>query len=476
MTSYLLFCHRFFELRFLVVSGLIDHLAQKGKLTLMLPQDLAESFRPYLSENVDIVVADYRGKTGKLKMAAINILGDILYLTFPNLDQLPNATAKFHRDHYTAARATTRAFVKGCSHLASHSRLFRRLCLWLFRKSLPDQAHKALIAQIKPDLMIGCSFGMGLDDAAFLAEAKHNDIRSCVVVQSWDRTSNKGYPTIHSDYTLVWNDIMKQESIIQLEFAPEKVIVTGSPLWDTHFHKMTTAPDQNWRKNLGIDAASKVLFFSCGGFGSHPANMEVIPHIFDLARRQPFGHHVHVVFRMYPQYLSPITKSGAGKEKKDEIEALLAQYKDDKDISILYPEVKFDGKNFMPSEADHDYMTECLRQCDISISQVSSQMIEACLFDKPAINIEFGRRMTDKYDLEIADYLTEHLLRIYRTGAIYRVQKPADLEAVIAAAIENPAEKQAQRQALTDQEAPVHRGDSAKATADTLEKIARRLI
>jgi hypothetical protein len=317
---------------------------------------------------------------------------------------------------------------------------------------------------------------MSVSDASFLAEARENNIPSAVIVQSWDRTSNKGYPTVRPDHAVVWNKIMKKECEILLGFESKHVHVTGSPLWDKHFNKLTQTPDSSWRKNLGIDDDKKILFYPCGGFGGHPANMQVIPEVFDLARRQPFNIPIHIVFRLYPQYLLPVAKSGSGKDKKEELEALLDQYRDIKDISILYPEVSYDGKNYMPSPADHAYMTECLYQCDVSVSQVSSQMIEACIFGKPAVNIEFGRRVTDKYDLEIADYKTEHLLRLYRTGAIYRVQKPEELEAVIAEALLSPEKREAERRTLVDQEAPVHRGTAAKATADMLEKIAKRLI
>lgn len=475
MPKFLLFCHRFFELRFLIASGILRDLSAKGQVTVMVPEDFVESFKPLLPEGVKIEVAHYKSKLGRMEEFALNFFGDILYLTFPNTHILPNATAKFHRDHYTSSSRIKSVIVVAASKLASKNRLILKACLKAYSAFLPKTTHRAMIQRLKPDLMIGCTFGMSVSDASFLAEARENNIPSAVIVQSWDRTSNKGYPSVHPDHALVWNNIMKKECEVLLGFDAAHVHVTGSPLWDEHFHKLTHTPDPAWRKNLGIPDTHKVIFFSCGGFGSHPANMEVIPEVFDLARRQPFSQPIHIVFRLYPQYLSPVTKSGAGKAKKDELEALLDQYRGIEGISILYPEVEFDGKNFMPSAADHAYMTECLYQCDISISQVSSQMIEACIFDKPAVNIEFGRRVTDKYDLEIADYKTEHLLRLYRTDAIYRVQKPEELESTIADAIKNPHEKQAQRKALVDQEAPVHRGDAAKATADMLEKIALKI-
>ncbi|MAE50974.1 MAG: hypothetical protein CMH27_04115 [Micavibrio sp.] len=472
MPVYLLFCHRFFELRFIVVSGILKHLAERGTVTLMLPEDLKDSFRPLIPEGVTLETSHYKSKLSPLKNLVLNTFGDILYLTFPNTDQLPNATAQFHRDHYKPGNRLKYHLVLAMARLASKSPRALRLCTAIYQSLLPKTIHHDLINKISPDLMIGCSFGLSIEDAAFLAEARHHNVKSAVIVQSWDRTSNKGYPTIHPDHALVWNDIMKQECLVHLNFQDDQVHVTGSPLWDEHFNKCEKDKDPSWRSDLNIPKSAKVLFFSCGGFGSHPANMQIIPRIFDLARRQPFDDEIYIVFRMYPQYLSPVTQSGPGKAKKDEIEALLERYKDEHHIRILYPQVEFDGKNFMPSAQDHAYMTECLRQCDVSISQVSSQMIEACIFDKPAINMEFGRRVTDKYDLEIADYKTEHLLRLYRTGAIYRVQTPEQIEPMISEALNKPGTKKSQRCALVDQEAPVNRGTASIATAQTLRSIA----
>ncbi len=470
MPKFLFFCHRFFELRFIVATGILDHLTEHGEVALLLPEDLAKSFQPVLEKNkkIKIAISNYTAPASPFRRVWLNFWGDVLYLAFPNTDKRPNATAEFHRQYYRSSSALKEKIVVGLSRLASRFSWLLNMSVWLYQSVLPARFHDDLLQKEKPDLMIGCSFGLSVEDAAFLKEARINNIPSAVLVQSWDRTSNKGYPTVRPDHALVWNNIMAEESIVNLGFAPDRVHVVGSPLWDKHFKTLDQKRSEEWRKDLGIQKDSKILFFACGGFGNHPANMIVIPKVFDLAEVQPFSDTIHIVFRMYPQYLSPITKSGEGKRKKDEIERLLRKYKNSKYISILCPKVDFDGKNFVPNDEDHDYMTECLYQCDVSLSQVSSQMIEACIFDKPALNIEFGRRQTDKYDLEIADYKTEHLLRLYRTGAIDRVQDPADLEKTIAMALQNPAEKSKQRQQLVDQEAPLNRGSSASEAARCL--------
>lgn len=475
MPNFLFFCHRFFELRFIVSTGILDELSSHGKVTLLLPPNLVNSFKPILEENkeIEIVAAQYTDGIGKFRVRWLNFWGDLLYLTFPNTEIRPNLTAEFHRQHFRSASAIKELVVVILSRAASRYKWFLRFCVACYQFALPTRIHESFIKDLQPDLMIGCTFGLSIEDASFLKEGKHNGVKTVVIVQSWDRTSNKGYPTIHPDCALVWNEIMEEECCVNLGFERDKVHVTGSPLWDTHFRTLERPTDSQWRENLGIEKDVKVLFFACGGFGNHHANMRVIPQVFDLALQQPFGDKIHIVFRLYPQYLSPVTQSGEGKKKWQELQVLLEKYQTEKSISILYPDVDFDGKNFVPNRNDHSFLTECLYQCDLSLSQVSSQMIEACIFDKPAINLEYGRRQTEKYDLELADYKTEHLERIYRTGAIYRIQSPEMLKKIVGEALCQPKEKLLQRRRLIEQEAPFNRGNAAISTARLLLQISQ---
>ena len=48
-------------------------------------------------------------------------------------------------------------------------------------------------------------------------------------------------------------------------------------------------------------------------------------------------------------------------------------------------------------------MLSCMCHCDVSLSQLSSQMIEASIFDKPSINIAYGRYRDEMYDFGMAE-------------------------------------------------------------------------
>lgn len=476
----IVYCHRFFEFRFMIVSKLLEHISKRANLVIFLPEDMIEGFQPYIPENAKVIAAHYhRGPAKTFRHRILSLIDTIFYFTFAHTDKLPNATAEFHRTHHLrwAAKSawTSRlgALMKvSASRLCSRSKIMRRVLQKIYYKLAVKNLHFSIIESLKPDLMVGCSFGMGLADGGFLIEAHAMGVPTVVLVQSWDRTSNKGYPTVHPDYAIVWNEIMRRECEINLEFSKNSIFVDGAPLWDRHFKKTNLLTQSAWRDQLGIGEKTKVLFYACGGFASHPANMEVIPHIFSLAVEQPFEEKIHVVFRLYPQYYAQVTEQKDATKKRSEIENLLNKYAGVKNISITKPNVAFDGVNFMPSDGDQKFMLSCLKYCDVSLSQVSSQMIEACIFDKPAINIAFGRRRSEKYDISIGDYLTQHLLRVYGTGAIYQARGPNELKGLVGQAMSNPDALGGERQILLDQEAPINRGNAAAAVAERLQTLA----
>ena len=480
-----LFCHRFFELRFMVVSGLLGELASRARLIVLLPPPLIKSFRPFLPSSAEVHPANYSEIASRrtLLIRFIRFIDSVLYFTFPNTDRLPNATANFHRFHHLKWARRQHFTTRLAAHikillakLCSKNRVFRLLLQRMYFLMSPTTGQASLLREAQPDLMVGCSFGMGVADALFLADAQKSTVRSAVVIQSWDRTSNKGYPTVRPDYAVLWNEIMRQECLMHLEFQPEAVFVEGAPLWDQHFTRRGLMLESDWRKALGIETGRKAIFYACGGFRSHEANLEIIAQVFSLVNRPDLPFDTHVIFRLYPQYFAPKTEEPKAQAYRAEIEALLDKYKGRPFISIVHPKVVFDGYNFIPTTTDQDFMLSCMCHCDVSLSQLSSQMIEASIFDKPSINIAYGRYRDEMYDFSMAEFKTEHLLRVYRTNAVYTASDFDELLSCLRSALLDPALKAHERRRLVSQEAPINQGNAARISAIRLLTLAERRV
>ena len=183
------FCHRFFELRFLVATNILGELSKYGVVTLLLPKELATSYRTILKSNPNIKVAISRYDKSDffLRTTWLNFWSDILYLTVPNTDKNPNATAKFHRQHYRSKSILKRALVVNISKFISHFSRFLPLIVWLYQVALPRGPHQVLLDKERPDLMIGCSFGLSLEEA--------NNLIKEAVAQIRDKKADGGMPT-----------------------------------------------------------------------------------------------------------------------------------------------------------------------------------------------------------------------------------------------------------------------------------------
>jgi len=463
-------------------SNILRGLSEAGTLHVLAPKNLLEPLRLMCGEGAFLHehpgAPTNREALPRWRAKLINLVDTVFYLCFPNRDRCPNATADFHREHYLIQHGKGRGFsrlaarmVVWASRFLSSVRLGRPLFQRIYARMLPQGRFEELISAVEPDLMIGCTFGLGPWDAEFLVAARQSGTRSAVLVQTWDRTSNKGYPTVHPDAALVWSDVMKFECETLLEFAPGRVFVEGPPSWDAHFCRDELPPASEWRERLGIAPESKVVYYACGSFGNHDANMEVVPRILDLVETQPFPYRIHIILRVAPQYLVT-TGNKEVRRKQEAMERLLEPYRNRPGITLAPPVGTHWEGDFLPSRKDLGIMLAAIAHCDVSLSHVSSQMIEACIFDKPAVNVEYGRRRTGKYDIEISKYLTEHLLRIYRTGAVLRADTFEKILDHLRFALERPEALQAERKRLVDQEVPVNRGCASAATVKRLVILA----
>jgi len=116
-------------------------------------------------------------------------------------------------------------------------------------------------------------------------------------------------------------------------------------------------------------------------------------------------------------------------------------------------------------------MRQMFRACDVTVSIMSTWMIESSIFDKPNICIEYGRYQTELYDFDLSEYLAEHIVRIYAYDAVYRVRSPQQMIESISRALAHPEEKSEARQRLAAAETGPNKGHARAAFLHNLLKI-----
>lgn len=471
----LLFFYRFMEFRLFFQTGMALKLADHADVVVVVPESAVASTRVMVGDRITVVGSSHSKKT-VLDDFRGNSIGDIIgrLLAFvyawrpggPN-----NITPQLHfralrqqaRRRGLLSVLATEAMI-GMARLASALRPVRRALQWVYAQAAYEPSLSGIFAEYDPDVIVVGSFGVSTDGLAML-EAQRRGVPTVVVLQTWDRTSSKGYPTVAPDYVLTWSDVTADEAHYFLDVPRNRVFVDGAPLWDSFFNNPCPMTRENFCAAFGMDPQSRIVYFAMNSLGYHGGNMTLMRSLAEMVRDSDFGTPAQLLIRLHPSYFS------AGREKAD-MDALAAELSGYEKVFIDRPKTVEEADGLLFSAEDQAIQAASFYHCDMTVSVVSTYMIESAIFDKPAINVECGRWVSSLYDMDVSEYVVQHLKRIYDYNAVYRVRSMSELRQTVSAVLRNPNERTFQRRRLIDVEIPVNRGTAHAAFCRRLTQLA----
>jgi hypothetical protein len=468
----LIFCYRFYDFRLWLMTGLLGSLAEKHNVSILCPGNLTETLKNHLSGNVTIL--SYQNNEvrfpSKIREKVHGFCVHIFSMTYASKGSHINRSASFHRGAFTkkareqgAKEFLPRFIIVWLSHAASVLPPLRALIACIYKLTKPESPFGRILRDIKPDLAIAATFGQE-QDGVFLLEAYNNNIKTLVAIQSWDKTSSKGYPFLFSDHMIVWNEPSRQEAIDFLGFPSNRVWAEGSPVWDNFFSKDYIFTQQQLFEQMGLKTSYKTVFVALNSWSYHEGNKNLVAILANSLKNQKFDMPVQILIRQHPSY-------DGEQSKKDDLEKFIEPFRSVTGLYFSKPETMYQEENFLYHESDSRLQASCFAHCDVTLSSVSTFMIESAIFDRPAINVEYGRWVNDTYDFDISDYKAEHILRIYDYGATYRAFNADQVIKFINHALKNPDEKKGERAQLVEQEAGVNKGASGQAYLNRIDSI-----
>lgn len=472
----MLFFYRFMEFRLFFQTGLLKELADKNNVIVIVPEETIDSIRKCIDFDITIAYTNQGKMTVKDEFKGYGLSSHIqrlmAFVYAEHKGQIRNVTPKLHfkalRKQVEKASLKSRAFNEAnimLAKLTSRSLIFRRILQHVFAKVTYKPLLADLFQEHNPDLCVVGSFGVAADGLVML-EAKKRNVPVAVVLQTWDRTSSKGYPVVPPDYVLTWSHVTADEAHYFLDVAKERIFVDGAPLWDQFFNNPMPIPRDRFFEMFSLDPTKKLIYFAMNSLAYHDGNMKLMLELSEIVANGMDSEDVQMLIRLHPSYFS-------AHEEKEEMYRLAQKLEKMPGIHINKPDLISEVDGLLFTDEDQRIQAASFYHCDLTISCISTYMIESSIFDKPAINIEFGRWKTNLYDIDVSDYIVHHLKRIYDLEAIYRVKSMEELKTAISSILKNPNEKSAQRKQLVDQEIPVNRGNSVSFFAKRLTQIAQ---
>lgn len=480
----LVFAFRIFDLRQLINTGIIAELVQRSDVTLIVPPALRDELSVVLGTRVRVLPAGYKAEVlsedarssgGRVFDHLREFLYRVLEMTYAiGPEGQINASGTIQRrSFWERMRKSPRAIIRLQGRLAlvlsswaARWRPLRRLMQCSVAWCIRRDRRGTLLQSWDCDLLVVASPGLGADGRA-ICEARRHGVPAVAVMQSWDKTSAKGYPPVAPDSMIVWSHIMRREAVTFMDMRPDSVYVEGAPVWDHYFSEHAGGERRVLEEQYGLRPGKKVIYVSLGLPAFHDGNMEVIRELVCAHQAGEFEGDVDLLFRLHPNYLN-------FQKQYAELIEFWRQYDDLPGVVFSVPHSSGSHDAYYIPKDDDLSLAAILRWCDVAVTIASSQIIEAAIFDKPVVDISFGRYRNKFHDVPMHELSFEHLMRLYAMGAAYRSFSASEMKENIRRALREPHELQGQRRELIDQELPVNRGAAAKAVALRILALAEK--
>ena len=267
---------------------------------------------------------------------------------------------------------------------------------------------------------------------------------------SWDNLTMNCKHIRKTDYLIPWNEVMKEEAMTIHGYPKERLFVSGTPRFDPYFDK-TVKPlsREEFLRSKGLNPKYKTIF--------HTTVTKAYPfqkkYIHDLLQLRDNGSipYMNIFVRLHPL-----------DEPKN-----YEEFKDIKDFAIENAGAAIQterGARVEMSYADLLNLRYSLAYTDININYASTISIEACIFDKPVVNIGW----IDHYKLA---YDFNHYKPIVDSGAVKVAKTDYDLPKLINLYAADPTIDSENRKKIVERYVGFTDGLSYKRSVDFLDKI-----
>jgi hypothetical protein len=152
-------------------------------------------------------------------------------------------------------------------------RLLVRVIDVLEQSTRTASAFHAYLRDRQPDLLVTTPLVIlkttQLDEARAALEL---GIRNTFAVASWDHLSSKGELTFSPQQVIVWNDVQKREAMELHHVDADRVVITGSQVFDDWFDKRPSTTRDEFCAQVGLRPDRPVLLYVCSALleGSPP--------------------------------------------------------------------------------------------------------------------------------------------------------------------------------------------------------------
>ncbi len=338
------------------------------------------------------------------------------------------------------------ASVLGRSKLAM--RFARRVDFWIS----PRDRFSDLFGRYRPDLIFSTDV-QNEHDVALMQDSRRAGIRVVAMVRSWDNLTTRALRIV-PDRLVVHNDIIKGEAISIYGVSPATISVVGIPHYDRYI-RGPVAPRDAFLRKIGLDPGKKlVIYFPICDYRMR----ENVVDRYVIETLATVG--ANVVVRFPPAESVTI----AGLEKP-------AGMVFDRPGHV-FDERVYGNRELMPE--DDERLLNVLAYCDCVVAGPSTAAIDAVVFDKPILLVDFYPSELPEEE-KIYEYGTEHFSRIIESGGVRRARTQEEFLRWLGDYFAHPELERSGRERIRREQCWKSDGQASERVADLiLAELARQ--
>jgi hypothetical protein len=291
---------------------------------------------------------------------------------------------------------------------------FRILFRWLdFNLSNRDR-FRQLFEKYNP-IMVFSTDMFEPNDVDLAREAKRRGVFTISMVRSWDNITTKGLNRIIPDKFIVATPVLKEELVKYNDANSDDIFVVGIPHYDKYTKSQRTDRQTLFEK-LGLDPNKKTIFFAPPSSiysGNEPIAEEIVKSFYE--------HDIQIIIRLY---IVGSVNLGSIKPVPNKIAI------DDPGSSSDFTEAdltKGDG-----------HLADLLYNSDVVIAFASTLAIDAIVFGRPVVFINFDVAPKPYWASLRRFYDYDHQRAILRTGGVKLAKNMGELVEFVNMYLSNP--------------------------------------
>ena len=303
--------------------------------------------------------------------------------------------------------------------------------------SYPRSAEaEARLRELRPTVIVTTG-PFQYEQPAIFAAAKKLGIPTIAYIPSWDNVTTKNRMLFKYDGYIVWSDQIKKELHEVYPYTKDQpTYIVGATQYDIFKQEGFYQSREEFCREQNLKDDVPIIVYAIGS----PNFLQEHHGAIDLAKRVVAGELGNVQMLIRPH---PIHDNA---ELRDVFEKFAPL--------VRLQQTPNAGRVLVERSQDRDQITEWVntfRHADVVVNLSSTVTVDAALFDRPVVNLDFDPQpgQADQELIKDINHKWNHFKPVAESGGVWLVKDFAEMAHAVKTYIKNPSLHQAKRREIT---------------------------